>query len=78
MNLVINEKYKLIKKISSGSFGTVYVAQNIQNPANFTKNYAAKLERISQFDTLPREGKLLKFLQGTKGVPKIYFIGVAQ
>ena len=43
MNNIINNKYTLLKKLGSGSFGSIYKGQNIR-----TKEYVAiKVEPIN-------------------------------
>ena len=51
MNLLINNKYKIIKQIGSGTFGTIYQGINIRT----NEKVAIKIELIS--DDL----KLLKY-----------------
>lgn len=65
-------KYKLGKKIGSGSFGDIYVATNV-----FTgEELAIKLESTrSRHPQLLYEAKLLKLLQGGWGVPNVHYYG---
>ena len=71
--LVFNEIYKALKKISSGSFGTVYSGINTVN----NKSIALKLEKNkdNQIMSVLREATLLKHLQNLKGIPKLYWSG---
>lgn len=67
-NEIYNNKYKITKKLGSGSFGTVYKAINIKN-----NNYIAiKVENNSKKPRLKHEIKLYKLLENHKGIPKIY------
>jgi len=72
--LVINNTWVCIKKISSGSFGTVYEIKNKQ-----TKELlAAKIEtKNSEEDILSviREATLIKRLQSIAGVPRFHWSG---
>ncbi|XP_077992025.1 casein kinase I-like [Glandiceps talaboti] len=65
---VIGGKYKLIRKIGSGSFGDIYLGVNIHNG----EEVAVKLEpRKARHPQLLYESKIYKILQGGVGVPHI-------
>eukprot|EP00824_Muranothrix_gubernata_P010823 TRINITY_DN23926_c0_g1_i2.p1 TRINITY_DN23926_c0_g1~~TRINITY_DN23926_c0_g1_i2.p1 ORF type:complete len:265 (-),score=11.15 TRINITY_DN23926_c0_g1_i2:353-1147(-) len=68
----INGKYKLGKKIGSGSFGDIYKAINISTE----EEVAIKLEPIkTRSPQLIYECKIYKLLEGQSGIPKIYWCG---
>lgn len=72
---IINNKYKVLNKISSGSFGVVYKGKNIYNH----EEYAIKMEKagkVSTNDSLSKEYILLKKLENVKGIPKAYYFGL--
>ncbi|CAD8114924.1 unnamed protein product [Paramecium sonneborni] len=67
----INNQYKLIKKLSQGSYGIVYEGENIPN-----KNIVAiKIEKKDKPQTLEREVLVLSRLQLITGIPQIYWNG---
>ena len=72
--LVINNTWICIKKISSGSFGTVYQIKNKQ-----TKELlAAKIEINNNEDdilSVIREATLIGRLQSISGIPKLFWSG---
>ena len=66
---VIGGKYKLLEKIGSGSFGSVYKTQNLRNG----EIVAAKFERIEEnnhrsVSLLVREIKVLTEMKDTIGI----------
>uniref|UniRef100_A0A915D8G3 non-specific serine/threonine protein kinase n=1 Tax=Ditylenchus dipsaci TaxID=166011 RepID=A0A915D8G3_9BILA len=70
---VVGVKYKLKRKIGSGSFGDIYLAINIQNG----EEVAVKLESVkARHPQLLYESKVYKILQGGVGIPHIRFYGV--
>jgi len=69
---VINSKYIFEKKIGSGSFGTIYRGKNIIS----NEKVAIKFEATtSNTLTLLWESKLLNYLSGVMGVPKLRYFG---
>jgi len=73
MDLRVGGKYRLGRKIGSGSFGQVYLGTNVQTG----EEVAVKLEPIrSKAPQLLYECKLYKILAGGVGVPNIYWYGV--
>lgn len=71
MNL-INNKYKLIKKIGSGNFGIIFEGINIRTH----EKVAIKTELIANdLRLLKYETNIYKILNGIYGVPKIKWYG---
>jgi len=69
---VIATKYRLVRKIGSGSFGDIYLAINIATG----EEVAVKLEPIkARHPQLLYESKLYKVLQGGLGIPHIRWYG---
>lgn len=61
-------KYKIGRKIGSGSFGEIYQGTNI----NSNEEVAIKLENVNtRHPQLIYESKLIKLLQGSPGIPGI-------
>jgi serine/threonine protein kinase len=72
MDLLINNKYKIIKQIGSGTFGTIYQGINIRTH----EKVAIKIESISDdLKLLKYESNIYKILHNTEGVPKIKWYG---
>ncbi|KAK9068143.1 hypothetical protein SSX86_012254 [Deinandra increscens subsp. villosa] len=73
MDHVIGGKFKLGRKIGSGSFGELYLGVNLQTK----EEVAVKLEYVKTKDPqLHYEAKLYKLLQGGTGVPHLKWNGV--
>ena len=72
MDNIINKKYKILNKIGSGTFGTIYKGQNIR-----TNEYVAiKIEKISdKLKLLKNETKIYQYLIGCKGIPNVKWFG---
>ncbi|CAK9201888.1 unnamed protein product [Sphagnum troendelagicum] len=69
----VGNKYKLGRKIGSGSFGEIYLGTNIQT----NEEVGIKLESIkTKHPQLLYESKLYRILQGGTGVPNIRWFGV--
>ncbi|XP_054977037.1 casein kinase I-like [Sorex araneus] len=69
---VIGGKYKLLRKIGSGSFGDVYHAINITSG----EEVAVKLEsQTTKHPQLLYESKLYRLLQGGVGIPRMWWFG---
>lgn len=69
---IIGNKYKLINKIGSGSFGTIFEGKNIRT----NEKVAIKMELISDnVKLLKNETIVYKYLHGIKGVPNIKWYG---
>jgi len=73
MELRVGGKYRLGRKIGSGSFGDIYIGTNVQSG----EEVAIKLESIkSKHPQLLYESKLYKILAGGVGVPNVHWYGV--
>jgi casein kinase 1 len=73
MELRVGGKYRLGRKIGSGSFGDIYVGTNM----NSGEEVALKLESIkSKHPQLIYESKIYKLLQGSQGIPTVHWYGV--
>jgi casein kinase 1/casein kinase I family protein HRR25 len=69
----IGQKYRLGRKIGSGSFGDVYLGTDVTTG----EDVAIKLERIrTKHPQLLYESKLYRILQGEPGVPYMRWFGV--
>ncbi|CAD8086553.1 unnamed protein product [Paramecium sonneborni] len=69
---LINNTYITKRRISSGSFGVVYLGQDI-NTRNFV---AIKVDKESKEESsLLREAEILRRLQHLKHIPKLYWFG---
>ncbi|CAD8052986.1 unnamed protein product [Paramecium sonneborni] len=71
-NKIINNQYVLNKRLSAGSYGIVFEAEDLQ------KKYlvAVKIEKKEKNSTLDREIHILTRLLGTQGVPKLIWSGI--
>jgi casein kinase 1 epsilon len=73
MDHVIGGKFKLGRKLGSGSFGELYLGINIQTG----EEVAVKLEPVkTRHPQLQYESKIYMFLQGGTGVPHLKWFGV--
>jgi len=73
MELRVGNKYRLGRKIGSGSFGDIYLGTNITN----NEEVALKLENVrSKHPQLFYEAKLYKLLAGGVGIPYVRWFGV--
>lgn len=69
----VGKKYRLGRKIGSGSFGDVYLGTDVTSG----EDVAIKLERIrTKHPQLLYESKLYRVLQGEIGVPSLRWFGV--
>ncbi|XP_031093523.1 casein kinase 1-like protein 2 [Ipomoea triloba] len=69
----VGNKYRLGRKIGSGSFGEIYLGTNIQT----NEELAIKLENVkTKHPQLLYESKLYRILQGGTGVPNVRWFGV--
>jgi len=68
----VGGKYRLGRKIGSGSFGEIYLGINIQT----NEEVAIKLEPINtRHPQLMYESKIIKLLQGGPGLPSVFWYG---
>ncbi|KAF8392175.1 hypothetical protein HHK36_022517 [Tetracentron sinense] len=73
MERVIGGKFKLGRKIGSGSFGEIYLGVNVQSG----EEVAVKLESVkTKQPQLHYESKLYMLLQGGTGIPHLKWFGV--
>jgi casein kinase 1 len=73
MDLIVGRKYKVGRKIGSGSFGEIHAATNTV----MNTQVAVKLEEIhSSHHQLINEARLILQLQGGPGLPTVYWHGV--
>ena len=72
-NLIVGGKYRLSKRIGSGSFGVIYLGSNITTG----EEVGIKLEEVRcRHPQLFYESKIYRYLQGGIGIPNIYWYGV--
>ncbi|XP_078609753.1 casein kinase I-like isoform X10 [Branchiostoma floridae x Branchiostoma japonicum] len=72
MELRVGNKYRLGRKIGSGSFGDIYLGTNIAN----MEEVAIKLECVkTKHPQLHIESKFYKMMQGGVGIPTIKWCG---
>ena len=69
---MINDRYKLIKRIGSGAFGLIFSARNV----NTDENVAVKLEPTAKTDTLTHEAAVLQHLSNIPGIPTLRYYGI--
>ncbi|KAE8715391.1 Casein kinase I isoform delta [Hibiscus syriacus] len=73
MEPVVGNKYRLGRKIGSGSFGEIYLGTHIQT----NEDVAIKLENVkTKHPQLLYESKLYKILQGGTGIPNVRWSGI--
>ena len=71
INHIFFDKYKVIRKIGQGSFGRIYICQDIIS----NEYYAMKVEQNSFLNSiLESESKYLNYLKGF-GIPELIFFG---
>ncbi|CAG9330072.1 unnamed protein product [Blepharisma stoltei] len=73
MELRVGGKYRVGRKIGSGSFGQIYLGANIQT----NEEIAIKLEKNNtRHPQLQFESRIYRILQGGQGIPMIHWYGV--
>ena len=71
MSFVIANKYNIIKKIGEGSFGKIFIGENI-----ITKeNVAIKIDDLDDKIMLKNEAKIYNLLSNIEGIPKMRIFG---
>lgn len=71
--MMIANKYEIICKIGSGSFGTIYKGKNIR----LDEEVAIKVEPIkNQTKLLKNESIIYQYLAGCQGIPQIKWFGL--
>ncbi|CAL0327880.1 unnamed protein product [Lupinus luteus] len=69
----VGNKFRLGRKIGSGSFGEIYLGTNVQT----NEEVAIKLENVkTKYPQLLYESKLYRILQGGTGIPNVKWFGV--
>jgi serine/threonine protein kinase len=69
---IIGNKYKIIKQIGSGSFGSIFEGINIRT----SEKVAIKIEIISdELKLLKHESNIYRILASVEGIPKIKWYG---
>jgi len=72
INLIINNKYKIIEKIGEGCFGSIYKGKNIRT----NEEVAIKIESIdNDIKLLKNESIIYQYLLNTSGIPSIKWYG---
>lgn len=72
--ILINHRYKILKKIGAGSYGLIYKGIDT---ANEDREVAIKLEEINcEIPQVLYEAKVYHALQGNTGIPKLHWAGV--
>jgi casein kinase 1 len=70
--MVVGGRYAIKKKIGSGAFGDIYLAESMHSGSQV----AVKLESVrAKFPQLAYEFKLYKLLQGGTGIPRVRWFG---
>jgi len=73
MEVKVGKKYRLGRKIGSGSFGDIYLGSNTTNGVDV----AIKLESMKvAYPQLLRETRIYRSLQGVVGIPSVHWYGV--
>ncbi|CAG9318695.1 unnamed protein product [Blepharisma stoltei] len=73
LDIRVGGRYRLGKKIGSGSFGEIFLGINIQT----NEEVAIKLENVNtKHPQLMYESKLIKLLQGGPGLPGVLWYGI--
>jgi serine/threonine protein kinase len=69
---MISNKYNLIEKISEGSFGSVFKAENIRTKENVAIKFEIKMDTIK---SLKNEAKIYQYLGKINGFPQLKMFG---
>ncbi|CAH8662461.1 unnamed protein product [Dicrocoelium dendriticum] len=69
---IVGGKWKLVRKIGAGSFGDIYLGQNVATG----EEVAIKLElNTARHPQLFYESRVYKILQNAIGIPRVYWFG---
>lgn len=72
IDIRVGWRYRLGRKLGTGAFGDIFHGLNIQT----NEEVAIKLEKASKKNSqLQYESKILKSLQGSQGIPHLYWFG---
>jgi len=71
MDIVLNDKYKIIEELGEGAFGKIYIGKNI----NTNERVAVKLQTDEGSILLRNEARIYNLLRDVKGVPKLKIFG---
>lgn len=70
---MIANKYNIIEKIGSGTFGSIYKGQNIRTG----EDVAIKVEPLQNgTNLLKNEARIYQYLKGGIGIPQVKWFGV--
>lgn len=70
--MLINNKYKIIERIGSGTFGSIYKGENIRT----SEKVAIKIEPITnQTKLLKNESNVYQYLKNSQGIPQVKWFG---
>lgn len=73
MEIRVGGKFKICKKLGKGSFGELFQGINMKT----NDEVAIKLERLNVYKpVLQYEAKIYEKLEGTVGIPQVYYFGV--
>ena len=73
LEIRVGGKFRLKNKLASGSFGEVFIAENVQTK----EDVAVKLEKTkTKFPQLLIEAKIIKTIGGELGFPALLYYGV--
>jgi len=76
MDLRVGGKYRLGRKIGSGSFGDIYIGTNIASHGGQEEQVAIKLEYVrAKHPQLHIECRFYKVMQGGVGIPQVKWCG---
>ena len=72
LDVRVGSKYKIQKKIGSGSFGEIYEGQNLET----NESVAIKLENVNtRHPQLIYESKIIKLFHSGPGIPAVHWFG---
>ena len=72
---MIANKYKIIEKLSQGTFGSLYKAENIRT----NETVAVKIEtKTIKSNTLKNEAKIYQYLGKQNGFPQLKWFGTEE